>query len=351
MEAYFDPKSPGSFGGVDRLYRLLKGQKTKAEVREWLSGQPTYSMHKPVRRKFRRNATIVHNINEQFQADLVDVSLFARTNGGFHFLLTCIDVFSKVGWAVPMKNKSAKSTKEAFQQIFAERKPQRLQTDRGKEFDNAEIKAYMEEEGVELFFAWNTEIKCAVVERFNQTLKGRMWRYMTYANTTVYFDVLSDILKSYNNSYHRSIKMAPYEVNENNVKLVWENLYGHLSKSGCSMKPIKFKYKLGDFVRLSEGRVVFKKGYVKGWTEEVFVVSKQSPRDPVVYKIRDLEGEEIKGSFYEPELQKIPTPELFEIEQVIRKKGEGKNLKFYVKWVDYPESQNNWVSLRDIVIL
>jgi Chromo (CHRromatin Organisation MOdifier) domain len=169
-------------------------------------------------------------------------------------------------------------------------------------------------------------------------------------------DVLPSLVKSYNHSYHRSIKMAPIEVNETNVKEVWNNLYGHLKKphipiEGAAAPKVKFKYQVGDFVRLSELRVAFKKGYAPGWTEEVFVISKQSPRDPVVYKVRDLEGEEIKGSFYEPELQKIPTPELYEIERVIRKQGEGKDLKFYVKWVDYPESQNNWVPVRDIVLL
>jgi hypothetical protein len=249
-----------------------------------------------------------------------------------------------------MKDKSAKSTKQALQQIFADRKPAKFQTDRGREFENTTVKNFFKEQGVHYFFAYNTEIKCALVERFNRTMKNKMWRYMTYKKTKRYIDVLDDLVHSYNNTYHRSIKMAPVSVNEKNIKEVWNNLYGHTFADRAKAKKV-FKYKLGDFVRLSHYRHPLAKGYEEGWTEEIFVVSKQSPRVPVVYKVKDLNGEEIIGSFYEQELQKIEPPELFEIEKILSKEGRGEKTQFFVKWVDYPDSENNWVSLKEVVII
>jgi transposase InsO family protein len=348
MEAYYKPKTPGSFGGVDGLHRVLKGRVSKRRIREWLSGQNTYTLHKPVRRKFERNVTFVSNINEQFQADLVDMSKYKFHNNHYTFLLTCIDIFSKYAWAIPMKNKTGKATREALEKIFADRKPKRLQTDRGKEFENSDVSKFLKEQGVPLFFAYNSEIKCSLVERFNRTIKAKLWRYMTFKNTKRYIDVLDDLVHSYNHSRHRSIKMAPANVNDENVKQVWHNLYGH-TLNDKDKSPV-FKYELGDFVRLSNKRVTFKKGYEKGWSEEIFVVSKQSPREPPVYKIKDLNGEELRGSYYSQELQKVQAPQLFEIEKVVKTKGKGENFTLLVKWFDYPD-RNHWVTLKDIVII
>ena len=68
-------------------------------------------------------------------------------------------------------------------------------------------------------------LKAAVVERFNRTLKAKMYRYFTYVNTKCYLNVLDDLLYSYNNTYHRSIEMSPAEVNEDNESVVRSRLY------------------------------------------------------------------------------------------------------------------------------
>ena len=68
--------------------------------------------------------------------------------------------------------------------------------------------------------------------------------------------------------------------------------------------------------------------------------------DPITYKLKDLNGEEIKGSFYEQELQKT-TQEMFRIEKVIRRKGD----KSLVKWMGYSEEFNSWVDNKDLVKL
>ena len=90
------------------------------------------------------------------------------------------------------------------------------------------------------------------------------------------------------------------------------------------------KVKVGDHVRISKYKNIFAKGYTPNWSEEVFIVNKVQNIVIWTYLINDLNGEEIKGSSYEKELQKTGQKE-FRIEKVIKKKGN----KLCVKWKGY----------------
>ena len=136
---YLDPSHPASFGGVDAVYRVIKEQGetdiSRKDVQDWLSQQDVYTLHKPARRRYKRSRVIVSGINAQFQADLADVQNLSRYNKGYKYLLTCIDVFSKYAWTVPLKTKTGQELVKAFQTILSSgRKPNKLQTDQGKEF-------------------------------------------------------------------------------------------------------------------------------------------------------------------------------------------------------------------------
>ncbi|GFW15664.1 uncharacterized protein TNCV_3581621 [Trichonephila clavipes] len=130
---YENPEVPNSFGGVEALHRSVKGKYSKKDVKHWLSQKNAYTLHKPVRHKFQRNRVFVSDIDRQFQADLVDMQSLAEFNKGYKYLLTCIDLFSKFAWAVPLKDKFGKSVKSGLyiyiEIIFKERKPKVLQTD------------------------------------------------------------------------------------------------------------------------------------------------------------------------------------------------------------------------------
>ena len=181
MFKYFAAKEPGSFGGADNLQRYSK--KPRKEVSEWLMGQDAYTLHKPVIKRFRRRHTFSKGINDLFQADLVDMSALSRYNDGYRYLLCCIDVFSKRAWAVPLRNKSGESVKEAFEQIFKDEIPNMIQTDKGTEFVNATVQALFTHHDIKHYTSENEDIKAVVVERFNRTLKNKMWRYFTFAKT------------------------------------------------------------------------------------------------------------------------------------------------------------------------
>ena len=209
----------------------------------------------------------------------MDISSLARFNKGYKLLLTCIDVFSKFAWVVPLKNNSEESLVNGFQSILdLGQSLEKLQTDKGTEFLNRNFQSFLKEKNIH-FFTTNNELKASVVEHFNRTLKTHMWKYFTAKNTLVYIDILQDIVHGYNNSYHRSIGQAPASVSLLSVGQVRRKVYGN-----SWAKPIReLKFKLGVQVRISKSHRTFKKVYLPSWTQEIFTVTKIIPRVPPVY--------------------------------------------------------------------
>ena len=201
---YFDPKRVSSYGGVDALRRVTRVPRKIVE--QWLSEQDAYTLYKPAKRHFCRRRVIVGGPRQQWQADLVDLSTLKNYNDGMTFLLTVIDVFTKVAWCVPQKNKSAASLVAALETTFTKGWPKTLQTDQRLEFLNKGVQALLKKYGIR-HFTHNAEKKASIVERFNRTLKTRMWRNFTKHQTWRYIDVLQDLVLSYNNTPHRSKRL------------------------------------------------------------------------------------------------------------------------------------------------
>ena len=337
---YYDPVSPGSFGGRNRLKRTVG----RGRVKEWLESQDTYTLHKPVRYNFPRRRVIVSGIDDQWQADLVDLQSLSRFNADVRYLLTVIDVLSKFAWVRPLKNKTGSVLVQAFSSILEEsgRRPRKLQTDKGSEFVCRPFQTFLKDQGICFFTTENEDTKASVVERFNRTLKSRMWRYFTrMRGRGAYLNVLQDLVAAYNRSYHRSIRTEPISVTAQNSHSVWHVLYR--DSATTSKKP---KFKVGDRVRISKARRKFKKGYTANWSEELFTVAAQLPGIiPRVYRLEDDSGETIKGSFYEPELQRVMDKEVYLVEKVLRTKGD----KVLVRWTGYPPSFDSWIHKRDLI--
>ena len=356
---YYNPKEPGSYGGVTRLlkatrekFQNLPSKKKRVvvkrkEVEKWLEGEEAYTLHRPVRRKFPRNRVYVTYKDQQFEADLVDMSHLNKYNDGYRYLLTCIDVLSKYAWVVPLKNKSGEDVAKAFQSILTSsgRYCQKLHTDEGKEFYNSKFRAMLKLYDIEHFSSGNKEIKCSVVERFNRTVKTRMYRYLTAKSTNRYIDVLQDLVRSYNLSVHSSIGMAPADVTDQNQKKVWEKLYGGHYPTSDS-----FQLQVGDQVRIPRAKGRFEQGFLQNWSDEVFIVVQCVGRVPPVYKLKDVAGETLDGTFYSWELQRVikPMDTYFKIEKIIDQKTEGRKKFYLVKYKGYPEKFNAWVPAKDI---
>ena len=260
------------------------------------------------------------------------------------FLLRVIDVFSKRAWCVPLKNKSASSLVTALKGLLVNIAPTTLQTDKGLEFLNISVRRLLKEHGVHHFSTHNEETKASIVERFNRTLKTRMWRYFTKYQTVRYIDALQDFVQSYNDTYHRSIGMAPSQVNAGNQEEVWQRLYGHDGKGAP-------KFKVDDRVRISKAKRRFEKGYMANWSEELFTIREVHASDPPVYRLVDDLGEVLDGTFYEPELQKVlvSKDKLYRVESVLQQRKVGKRTEALVKWYGYPTSFNSWIDAKALV--
>ena len=159
-----------------------------------------------------------------------------------------------------------------------------------------------------------------------------------------YIDMLPDLVYAYNHSIHRSIKTEPALVNMGNEDKVRHTLYG-----SDSVSSITYKFKIGDQVRISKIKRTFEKGYLPNFSNEIFTISKKIARRPPVYKLKDYDGEELQGTFYEKELQKIIKQDnVYEVEKILKKNGKGKNVKYLVKWLGYPNKFNSWVKASEI---
>ena len=146
FKKYTSPGHPGAFSGLSAFKKNNKNLKS-LDIEKALLKSKTYTLHKPKRLNYKRSRIEVAGIDDQWQIDLVDVRALKGSNYGHTFILTCIDVFSKYAWAVPLKDKEAKTCKEAFEKILntSGRKPNSLYLDGGKEFLGA-FKKYCQTE-------------------------------------------------------------------------------------------------------------------------------------------------------------------------------------------------------------
>ena len=152
---------------------------------DW-SQQLADELHKPITRNFSKRKVISYGIDKIWAADLVEIQKFSKRNKGIKYLLMVIDVFSKYGWIKPLKDKKTESVSLAFDEIFKknERKPEMLWTDKGIEFISKHFKEFLKKKKIKLYHTENEE-KSSIVERWNRTMKNKMWKMFSANNNTL----------------------------------------------------------------------------------------------------------------------------------------------------------------------
>ena len=86
--------------------------------------------------------------------------------------------------------------------------------------------------------------------------------------------------------------MTPVEASDGkNSDTVYFNLYKKVTEKTAP------KFSIGDQVRITKKKGVFDKGYTSNWTRELFVITEVQDTNPPTYKIQDMNGEEIHGTF------------------------------------------------------
>ena len=112
---------------------------------------------------------------------------------------------------------------------------------------------------------------------------------------------------------------------------------------------VRFKFQVGDCVRISKVKRMFEKSYLPNYTEEMFTIYKRFAHQVPVYKLKDDAGEILEGTFCEPKLQKIiKNDDVYRVEKILRKRKRKGVVEYLVKWKGYADKFSSWVSERDI---
>ena len=278
---FFDKKSAGS--GFKKLKNTTKPSSLILAD----------ELHKPVIRKFKIRRVYSQFKDNIWRLDLVDMQSLSRKNEGNKYILCAIDLYSKYAFVIPLKDKKGISVTNGFNKKIKQsnRKPNKIWVDQGGEFYNNVLKKWLSDNDIIMYSKYN-EGKSVVAESFIRTLKSKLYKHMTAIGKNVYYDVLDDVVNKYNITKHSTFKMKPIDFGNNKIVYIDE----HNEK--------RSKFKVGDRVRISQFKNIFIKGYTPNWSSEIFIVDKVNDIVPYTYNLKDLNDEEILGSFYDRELQK-----------------------------------------------
>lgn len=297
-------------------------------------------IHSSARKTFPRRHTIIRSKNETWQADLVEMIPYSKENKNIKYILTVIDIFSKYAWAIPLKNKTGLEVMQALKKILESGAvPRNFHTDMGKEFFNSHVKKLLDTYEINHYTTYSTK-KAAIVERFNRTLKDKMWKKFSFNGSYKWLSLLPKLVDEYNNTVHRKIGMKPVDVDEEAERRLKNTTFSNRIEIRR-----KSKFRIGDHVRISKYKSVFDKGYTPNWTTEIFKIRKVQHTDPYTYLLQDEKGNPILGGFYEYEILKVLYPDLFLVEKILRRKGS----QVFVKWLGFDNSHNMWINKKDVL--
>lgn len=300
-------------------------------------------IHKNARVNFRRRHVVMKDIDDLWQADLMDVQNISKQNSDYKYIFVIIDTFSKYAWAYPLKRKTKLLVFDILEKLLKKgRVPKNFQTDNGTEFFNEKIKKLVCDYNINHYSTFTTK-KASIAERLIRTLKSKMYKEFSFKGNYKWIDgTLDKLVHKYNHTSHRTIGLCPAQVNQGTRQSVLSR-YSKIAASNLLSK--RKKLKVGDFVRISKYKGVFEKGFTPNWSTELFQIVKVQDTSPITYLIKDANHQPILGAFYREELQKTKHPHIYLIEKVLKRNGD----KMYVKWLGLPLAENSWINKTDIV--
>ena len=238
----------------------------------------------PPKKHYSTNKTDVYHIDDTWSLDILDLKDYGpKNNRGYRYVLVIIDNFSKFGWAVPLRNKNAQTIKDSFENILisSKRKPNLIESDRGKEFYNNIFQDFLNKNNIKLY-SRNTSLGAVFAERFNRTIRDLLKKIVFEQGDANWIDVLPTITKQYNNRVHSSTKLSPKDASlKKNEGLVYKNL---LDKR----KKVKPKYEKGDLVRTADLKRTFSKGDTTNWSYKLYKITEIINDTIPSYKIDNL---------------------------------------------------------------
>ena len=346
---YYKPDFPGSYTAPQTFLKAVKKyypekQFPKGLVTNFVKSLNIYNTNRGYSRKFNRAKYICSYIGYQHQLDLISYEQWYKVNNGFRYILVSIDCLSKFAKGIALKNKQPSTVIKGIEKMYENSSyPSMFMTDGGSEFTSNLSRNFYKRVGVK-FFTSRNETKAAIVERFIKTIRTRIERNFRKIGRKDWLSFYQKFITAYNNGYHRGIKMAPAEVTPENQIQVFDNLMSN--DKPITMITPKFKFRVGDAVKLLDSKKLFSRAYTSTWTAEYFIISKRYLRQNIpVYEIEDERGNEISGTFYSKELFKVKPQEdpSYEIEKVLKSKKIRGVEYLLIKWMNYNSSFNSWV--------
>lgn len=270
MSLYVVWKENG-FVGAQKLWEVVKKQELKfsrKEVFEFVNSQKTAQVHKPDNsRKVYFSPIVAQDANRDFQMDLLDFQKLGTTNKGFKWLLVIIDIFDRVCYAYPLKNKTTTEVAEKLKKFFEKVVPERITSDDGKEWMGA-VKALLKEKGVEHRVTEKGDHRIlGVIDRMSKTIKDMLYKYFTEEDTTNWQGAIDGLIEAYNERPHNGVcNMSPNEAKQYSMS----TRECHLEKV---RKVRKYSFKVGDMVRVRLAKSTFERGFDAKYSQTIYTIT------------------------------------------------------------------------------
>ncbi|KAJ8911475.1 hypothetical protein NQ315_010846 [Exocentrus adspersus] len=282
------------------------------------------NMHKFVN-KWKKK-TIVKGYGDLWQIDLAIMHSYARENRGFKYILVVVDCYSRFAWTEAVKTKTGVDVTRAMEKVLKRSNyiPNHIQSDQGGEFFNRHFSVLMKKYGI-IHYSTYSVTKAAFAERLIRTLKDKLYKEFSLRGSYKWYgNIIQGVVKSYNETVHHATVMRPVDVTP-------DTRIPTMETAKLKIGSTKHKYHVGDVVRISKHKI--------------------KPTKPPTYFLEDIDVAEIKGAFYEQELQKAMYPDVYLVERVLRhRRGATPGSKeHYVKWLGLSKKHNSWITDRDIV--
>ena len=243
---------------IVRLQNINDTEKYKIFINEIYS--------EPPKKNYITNKTDVYHIDDMWSLDILDLKDYGpENNRGYRYVLVTIDNFSKFGWTTPLKNKYAITIKDSFENILlnSKRKPNLIESDRGKEFYNNIFRDFLNKNNIKLY-SRNSSLGAVFAERFNRTIRDLLKKVVFERGDANWIDALPIITKQCNNRIHSSTKLTPIQASlKKNEGFVYKNLLDKRNK-------IKAKYQINDLVRAADLKETFSKGDTTNWSYKLY---------------------------------------------------------------------------------
>ena len=347
---------------VKKLSKIAGPTISEEDVRTFLTAQPSYTVHRRLKRKqFPRRTIFVPTAGVRADADLIEMGDLAEWNDQYRYIIAVIDSFSKFLWATPLKNKTADSTAAALKNFIENQNFRTLQlySDGGREFTGSPFQSILKKYKIKHRICTSEEFHCPFIERANRSLKEKIFQALTAGYSRRWIDILPKIVDTYNKTKHSTSGASPEDLMKNLPELYLAVLkkLKPPGKSDRKTAPPKYRFKTGDLVRILKRRdgALQSKGYLPRFGWEIFKVKKRANdrsedmHSVPAYVLEDLKGEEIENAlFYEDELSLVNPTQLnlpMPIEQVLERKGD--RLKVWFK--GFPKDEAVWISRKQIV--